>query len=78
LAYFGTFPPEAYGLAHEKIGVAEMMEEPRPGLYAVSAHYVARLPEVGARVKRGAGGWLRTTPPAAVVGHAFYVYEVAP
>jgi hypothetical protein len=76
LAYFGTFLPEAYGVACERIGPEELMEDPQPGLYAVSAHFVARVPALGARLKPGAGEWLRRTPPVAIVGHAFYVYEI--
>jgi hypothetical protein len=42
------------------------MKPPAPGLYAVSAHYVARVP----------AEWLKW-PPAAIVGHALYVFDIA-
>jgi hypothetical protein len=76
LAYFGTILPEAYGVACERIGPEELMEDPQPGLYVVSAHFVARVPALGARLKPGAGEWLRRTPPVAIVGHSLYVYDI--
>jgi hypothetical protein len=76
LAYFGTILPEAYGVACERIGPEELMQDPRPGLYVVSAHFVARVPALGARLKPGAGEWLRRTPPVAIVGHSLYVYDI--
>lgn len=76
LAYFGTFLPEVYGIACERIGPEELMADPKAGLYVVSAHFVARVPALGARLKPGAGEWLRRTPPVAIVGHSLYVYEL--
>lgn len=76
LAYFGTVLPEAYGVACERIGPEELMQDPRPGLYVVSAHFVARVPALGARLKPGAGEWLRRTSPVAIVGHSLYVYDI--
>jgi len=76
LAYFGTILPEAYGLACERIGPRELLEDPQPGLYVVSAHLVARVPALGATIKPGAGQWLQRTPPVAIVGHSLYVYDI--
>src|ERR1035437_862992 len=76
LAYFGTILPEAYGVAWERIGPEELLEDPQPGLYVVSAHFVARVPALGARREPGAGGWLRRAPPVAIVGHSLYVYDI--
>jgi hypothetical protein len=76
LAYFGTVLPEAYGVVCERIGPEELMQDPRPGLYVVSAHFVARVPALGARLKPGGGEWLRLTAPVAIVGHSLYVYDV--
>jgi hypothetical protein len=76
LAYFGTILPQAYGVACERIAPEELMEAPKPGLYVVSAHFVARVPALGARLKPGAGEWLRRTPPVAIVGHSLYVYDI--
>jgi len=61
LAYFGSFNPRAYGLNAEPV---ELTEHPVPGLYAVSAHFVARVP----------AEWLKH--PTAIIGHAIYVYDL--
>jgi hypothetical protein len=66
LAYFGSFPPEAYGLVSARR--LNFDSDPLPGTYAVSAEYVARA----------ATSWLRTTTPDAIVGHAFYIYTIRP
>jgi hypothetical protein len=66
LAGFSSFPARAYGFPMEEVGFGQLPARPGPGLYGVSAHAVARSP----------GTWLQTTPPAAVVGHAIYVYEI--
>jgi Dolichyl-phosphate-mannose-protein mannosyltransferase/SEC-C motif len=71
LAITSSFPPEAYGIRYQKLEPADLMREPRPGLYAVSAHLVARIPAMS-----GASGWLRRMRPVAVVGHALYLYDV--
>jgi hypothetical protein len=63
LAYFGSFPPTAYGLNAEP--VEDLRQPPTPGLYAVSAHFVARVP----------AAWLHK-PPTAIVGHALYIYDI--
>jgi len=76
LAYFGTILPQTYGVACERIGPEELMEDPKPGLYVVSAHFVARVPALGASLKPGAGEWLRRTAPVAIVGHSLYVYDI--
>ena len=76
LAYFGTYPPEAYGLRFQKLEPVQLLAEPSKGLYAVSAQLVARIPAMGATMAQGAGGWLRRIPPVAIVGHAFYIYDV--
>jgi hypothetical protein len=80
LAYFGSYSPAAYGLRQEPITLAQLLESPSPGLYAVSAHLVARGPALGAQLRpgTGAGAWLREVTPVAIVGHALYVYDVAP
>ncbi len=65
LAYFGSFPPQNYGLRYTSFNPAG---EPAPGLYVVSAHFVARA---------GAGSsWIGRTSPSAIVGHALYLYEI--
>ena len=76
LSYPGTFPPEAYGLRYERFLTHELMPEPAPGWYAVSAHLVGRIPTVGEKFQQGGGAWLRRMTPVDIVGHAFYIYQV--
>ena len=64
-AYFGSFPPQNYGIDYT---TPDPRAEPSPGVYAVSAHYLPRLVSAGA--------WFGEREPAAVVGHAIYVYVV--
>jgi hypothetical protein len=71
LAYFGTYPPERYGLRYEALSVEELRREPPPGLLVVSAHMLARVPALP-----GARQWLRQLQPAAIVGRALYVYDI--
>jgi hypothetical protein len=74
LAYFGSFPPEAYGLQFQKVGPTDLRKDPPPGLYAVSAHVVAHVPGSGGLA--GAVSWLQRLAPVDIVGHAFYIYDV--
>ncbi len=76
LSYPGTFPPDAYGLRYVKFLTHELMPEPAPGWYAVSAHLVGRVPTVGEKFQQGGGGWLRRMTPVDVAGHAYYIYHV--
>lgn len=64
IMWFGTVPPETYGIQYTPPPPAPTGT---PALYAISGHYVARLALTEERV--------RTTRPIAIVGHAFYVYE---
>jgi Dolichyl-phosphate-mannose-protein mannosyltransferase len=61
LAYFGSVSPKVYRLNSEP---ADLTQDPAPGLYAVSAHIVAR----------SQAEWLKH--PTAIVGHALYIYDV--
>lgn len=78
LGYFGLYPPNAYGISYQGLNVPELMRGPKPGLYVLSAHLVAFLPAIGAKVRPGDGAWLRQVPPTAVIGHSFYVYDIPP
>jgi hypothetical protein len=75
LTYFGVYPPEGYGLQYPKADLPELLGNRPPGLYAVSAHQVARIPALADLNAPGAGAWLRS-PPEAMAGHAFYIYNV--
>jgi hypothetical protein len=76
LSYPGTFPPDAYGLRYEKFLTHQLLPDPAPGWYAVSASLVGRVPTVGEKFQRGGGAWLRRMPPVEIVGHAFYIFQV--
>ncbi|HKN46875.1 MAG TPA: hypothetical protein VJ144_02785, partial [Candidatus Polarisedimenticolia bacterium] len=76
-AYFGSVGPDRYGLTFERIGVAELLRPPAPALYVVSAHFLARgMGELSLKYLDGPGNWLLRTAPLAVVGHAYYVYDI--
>jgi len=64
-AYFGSFPPQAYGIEFTS---PDPRAQPAPGVYAVSAHYMPRL--------TAAGTWFGQREPTAIVGHAIYVFVV--
>jgi Dolichyl-phosphate-mannose-protein mannosyltransferase len=66
LAGFGSFPASAYGFNVKEIGLGNLPSKAASGLWAVSAHFVARAPVE----------WLRTTPPTAIVGHSIYIYDL--
>jgi hypothetical protein len=74
LAYFGTFPPEEYGIQLQPMDDDDLLTGRTPGLYAVSAHIVASTPAVARRSRGDGAEWLRTASPVAIVGHAFYIY----
>jgi hypothetical protein len=67
LMYFGFLPPAAYGIRLQP--KAGMTPVPGRGLYAISAHYLA----YGLADPRL--DWLREEP-AAVVGHAYYIFDI--
>jgi hypothetical protein len=71
LAMSFSFPPEAYGINCQRLKVDDLVREPGPGLYAVSAHLVARIPALS-----GASDWLQRMQPVAIVGHALYIYDI--
>ena len=77
LAYFGSFPPEVYGFApqSESLTSRDLMRVPAPGLYAVSTHMYARTNGFIDKYRQGSV-WMRITEPRAVVGHAYYIYDI--
>jgi hypothetical protein len=71
LAYFGSFPPEFYGIAYERLpDQALAVPDPPTGLVVVSSHLVARAPAVADDIGLTAGSWLRNVTPRAVIGHS--------
>lgn len=77
-AYFGSFPPDAYGLPNDPDAVRELAASQHPdgSLYAVSAHWVARIPALVARQSPGRIHWLALADPIAIVGHSIYLYTI--
>jgi hypothetical protein len=71
LAYGTGFDARDYGITGERIAMEDLMRPPAPGLYAVSAHFVAHAPAADA-----GAAWLRSTRPVAVVGHALWIYDI--
>jgi len=79
LAYFGTGRPDAYGIEFERLNTSAIERGLQPGLHAISAHFLARsLGALRARHGDGPGNWIAHTKPVAVVGHAFYIYDIKP
>jgi hypothetical protein len=62
LAYFGSFPSVNYIPNAQPLDPGDLKPDSPPGLYAVSAHFVARTPEIA------------SMKPLAIVGHAIYIY----
>ena len=68
---YTSFPATAYGIPTEIADISEFSNRPLPGLYAVSASLVARVP-----AHPNTNPWLRRVRPKAIVGHAFYIYDL--
>ena len=75
IGYFGTIPPEAYGVRATPMNDDDILYGRSPGIYAVSAHIVASTPAVARSARVGGAEWLRR-PPEAIVGHAYYIFDV--
>ena len=60
LAYFGSFPPEVYGLPpqSESLSSRDLMQVPAPGLYAVSTHLYAHTNGLIDKFRQGSV-WMR-------------------
>ena len=83
LAYCGTADPRAYGINYEPLpGInrqwwkhdddPEVVVEPGPGVYAISATNLQ-----GARFRNhDVYAWFRARKPDAVIGHSIFVYSV--
>ncbi len=67
LKYFGTYPPQGYGIQFESIENT-LPPQPPPGLYVVSSHHVAYWGYYNSF------SWMRAEPDT-VVGHAYSVFK---
>jgi hypothetical protein len=76
LGAFSSFGAENYGIQFVPMTDQDLLTGPTPGLYAVSSHIVASTPVVAQRSVGKGAEWLRTTKPVAIVGHAFYIFEI--
>jgi len=76
LAYFGSFPPESYGISYEPLEFVDLQSPVPPrGIVIVSAHLVANVPAMVEKKSLTIGSWLRDLPPTAIIGHSLYVYD---
>ena len=78
VGYFASLRPDLFGVEGIKVGVDDLvLATPPAGVYALSAHIAARA---AARLRdqygSGPGNWLLHARLVAVVGHAFYIYDV--
>lgn len=75
--YFGVADPTYYGIHGRRIEDFSFMLRPTYGTVILSAHGIPRARDV---LKRAFGdgplNWLKHTRPWAIVGHAYYVYEI--
>jgi hypothetical protein len=71
LAISTSFPPDAYDIKYDRLEHSTLVKEPAPGLYAVSAHLVARMPAYPL-----ASDWLRRIRPMAIVAHSLCIYDI--
>ncbi len=79
LWHFGVFPPERYGILGKAIKLDEVTSYPSAGIWIFSSHWVARARSAFAlEYGDGPQNWIAHTEPKAIVGHAFYVYEISP
>jgi len=75
LYYFGSAVPEVYGVHYEPFDLADAAR-PRPGTYAISAHYLAYFRKLEA-LEAADVDWLDKYEPIARIGHSIYVYRFA-
>lgn len=74
LACFTCTPPEYYGIHASE---PDLVHPPKPGLYVISGHFVGSVPALGRRMRTTLGYWIPQVKPTAIVGHAYYVYDLS-
>jgi len=77
VAYYGSFRPQFEGFQGPMVSFDQLLQSkaPKPGLYAISANFVARAPAAAA-ISGVRSAWLQTARLIAVAGHAYYIYDV--
>ncbi len=73
LFYFGTIPPELYGITHQAVTHAEIIS-PKPGVYAISAHLLVYIRKT-ARKANADIDWLEKYRPFDRAGYSIYLYR---
>ena len=77
LCNFGYFNPAYYGIDGELVWLDALLDPPSPGTLILSAHCVARVTGwLKSRYGNGPENWLAHLQPRAIVGHAYWVYEI--
>jgi hypothetical protein len=77
LGYFGSIAPQYYGIEALAVQSDDLQGAPAPGRYALSAHIVARtIGKLRQQFGDGPGNWLLHARPVAVVGRAYYIYDI--
>ncbi len=77
LGYFGSIRPETYGVEAMGVRVDDLLVPPQPGVYVLSAHVLARaLARLRELHGDGPENWLLHARLSAIVGHAYYVYDI--
>jgi len=79
LFYIGSAPPEVYGVKaynlEERISQVEQLENPAPGVYAISTHTLAWFRKL--QYTTGADiDWLTKYQPIGRAGYSIYIYDL--
>ena len=75
--YFGTGKPQYYGISGRRITDMDFFVRPTRGLVILSAQCIPRGRNILDKVFGGNSlNWLRHQKPLAIIGHAYYVYEI--
>jgi hypothetical protein len=74
LYYFGSAEPSAYGVRAKRFDLADVADPP-PGLYAISAHYLAYFRKLAA-LEGADSDWLARYQPVAKAGHSIWIYRL--
>ncbi|PYV90665.1 MAG: hypothetical protein DMG05_09680 [Acidobacteria bacterium] len=75
--YFGSAIPKYYGISGRSFDDLSIISPPLKGTIFMSAHCVARARAImNSLYGSGPENWISHTLPKAIVGHAYYVYEI--
>jgi hypothetical protein len=76
LMYFGSAPPEAYGVNSRPMEDWEIID-PQPGIYAISAHYLTYFRKIMFKNQELDidCDWLKKYKPISYAGYSIYIYQ---